>query len=111
MRGYTGETSGAVPTVGLPYEYPKNYGSPDRDIRHNLQASWITEPPFGKGKRLVPGGPTAAILGGWQVSSVLSAYTGSPFSATASNASLNSIASSQFADCLVAAQKLGNIYQ
>lgn len=41
----------------------------------------------------------------------MSAYTGSPFSATASNASLNSIASSQFADCLVAARELGNIYQ
>jgi hypothetical protein len=45
------------------------------------------------------------------LSSVVSAYTGSPFSATASNASLNSIASSQFADCLVAARELGNIYQ
>ena len=41
----------------------------------------------------------------------MSAYTGSPFSATASNGSLNSIASSQFADCLVAARELGNIYQ
>ena len=110
-RGYTGETSGAVPTVGLPYEYRKNYGSLSRDIRHNLQATWIAELPFGKGKRLVPDGPTAAILGGWQLSSVVSAYTGSPFSATASNASLNSIASSQFADCLVAARELGNIYQ
>ena len=71
-----------MPTVGLPYEYRKNYGSLSRDIRHNLQATWIAELPFGRGKSLLPGGPAAMILGGWQLSSVLNAYTGSPFSAT-----------------------------
>ncbi|PWU05464.1 MAG: hypothetical protein C5B51_14470 [Terriglobia bacterium] len=111
-RGYTNESSGAVPTVGLPYAYRKNYGSLNRDIRHNLQVSWVAELPFGRGKHWVHDGPTATILGGWQLSSVLSAYTGMPFSATASNASLNSNASGQFADCLAApARRLGDIYQ
>src|SRR5262249_54849337 len=90
-RGYTGETSGAVPPVGLPYAYRKNYGSLNRDIQHNLQASWIAELPFGSGRRWASQGAMAKVVGGWQLSSVLSAYTGPPFSATASTASLNSI--------------------
>jgi hypothetical protein len=111
-RGFTGETSGAVPTVGLPYAYRLNYGSLSRDIRHNLQATWIGELPFGRGKRWIQNGPAAKVLGGWQLSGVLSMYSGPPFSATASTASLNSQASSQFADCVVApAEKLGNIFQ
>jgi hypothetical protein len=111
-RGYTGETSGAVPTVGLPYAYRLNYGSLSRDIRHNLQATWIAELPFGSGKPWAPDGVAAKVLGGWQLNGVLSMYTGAPFSATASTASLNSQASSQFADCLVApAEELGDIYQ
>jgi hypothetical protein len=110
-RGYTGESSGAVPYVGLPYAYGKNYGNLSRDIRHNLQATWIIELPFGKDKPWLQAGTAARILGGWQISSVLSAYTGSPFSATASTSSLNSQASSQFADCLTTPTKIGSINQ
>jgi hypothetical protein len=52
------------------------------------------------------------IAGGWQLSGVLSIYSGQPFTATASTSSLNSQASSQFADCPVApAEKLSNIFQ
>jgi hypothetical protein len=50
------------------------------------------------------------LAGGWQISTVISAYSGLPFTATASSATLNSPYSSQFADCLAPAQQTGNIY-
>src|SRR5207248_372149 len=92
--------------------YGLNYGNLSRDIRHNFQASWIAEVPFGKGRRWIRGGPAAQIVGGWQISGLLSAYTGQPFTATASNTTLNSQASSQRADCIAAPpQKTGDILQ
>jgi hypothetical protein len=117
-RGYSAETSGAVPgpnanntTVGLPTYYKLNYGDLNRDIRHNLQTTAILELPFGKDKRWAQSGLLAQIVGGWQINSVLSAYTGSPFTAIADSTTLNSSASTQRADCLSAPRKRGDIYQ
>ncbi len=110
-RGYTGESSGATPSIGIPYYYGLNYGNLSRDIRHNLNASWIAEAPFGKGKPWLAEGSAARILGGWQLSGVFSAYTGQPFTATASNTSLNAPGSSQRADCISTPQKIGSIFQ
>ncbi len=117
-RGYSAETSGAVPgpnanntTVGLPTYYKLNYGDLNRDIRHNLQATAIAELPFGKDKRWAQSGLLAQIAGGWQINSVLSAFTGNPFTAIADNSTLNSSASTQRADCLSAPRKRGDIYQ
>ena len=117
-RGYSAETSGAGPgpsatvTVGLPAYYQFNYGDLNRDIRHNLQVTAIFELPFGKDKPWIQSGPLAQIFGGWQINSVLSAYTGSPFTAIADNSTLNSSASTQRADCVSAKpHKRGDIYQ
>jgi len=111
-RGYSGESSGATPPVGLPDYYELNYGDLSRDIRHNFQATGIVELPFGRGKRWAQSGPAAEVLGGWQISGLLSAYTGSPFTAVADNSTLNSSASTQFADCFAATpRRTGDIFQ
>src|SRR5467141_1436343 len=121
-RGYSAETSGAIPgagtiagntiTVGLPAYYQLNYGDLNRDIRHNFQATGIVELPFGKGKPWAQSGPLAQIVGGWQINALLSAYTGSPFTVIADSTTLNSSASTQRADCVSATQhKRGDIYQ
>ncbi|HYR88185.1 MAG TPA: TonB-dependent receptor [Terriglobia bacterium] len=117
-RGYSAETSGAVPgpsttvTVGHPSYYQLNYGDLTRDIRHNFQATGIVELPFGKGKPWAQGGPFAQIVGGWQINALFSAYTGSPFTVIADSSTLNSSASTQRADCVSGTQhKRGDIYQ
>src|SRR5713226_10566823 len=46
------------------------------------------------------GGTSAAILGGWQINGLFSAFSGRPFTALASNTSLNAPGSTQFADCV-----------
>ena len=43
--------------------------------------------------------PLGAVLGGWQLNGLFSAYTGTPFSVTANN-NLSAAGSSQIADCL-----------
>jgi len=120
-RGYSAETSGAIPgagtisgitaTVGLPAYYRLNYGDLNRDIRHNFQTTGIFELPFGKDKPWAQNGPLSQIAGGWQISALLSAFTGTPFTVVADNSTLNSSASAQRADCFSTPRKRGNIYQ
>ncbi|HEV8146914.1 MAG TPA: TonB-dependent receptor [Bryobacteraceae bacterium] len=55
------------------------------DRTHNFNASFVAELPFGKGKPMLNGGLGSAIAGGWQVNGLLSIYSGSPFTVTASD--------------------------
>jgi hypothetical protein len=66
-----------------------SYGPVNFDQRFNFEESitWIL--PFGPHQRWLNSGPAASILGGWQLSGVVSAYSGWPFNVTANG--LNSI--------------------
>ncbi|MCM3878520.1 MAG: hypothetical protein ND807_00280, partial [Vicinamibacterales bacterium] len=65
-------------------------GTQGGNTPHKLDVSMMYELPFGEGKPFLnEGGIAAAIAGGWQVNSYYSAYSGSPFTVTASAASLN----------------------
>ncbi len=55
------------------------------DRTHNFNASFVAELPFGKGKPMLNSGLGSAIAGGWQVNGLLSIYSGSPFTVTASD--------------------------
>jgi outer membrane receptor protein involved in Fe transport len=68
------------------------------DRTHTLQMGWLYELPMGKGKMLAKSGPAAWVLGGWQVSGIMSAYTGTPFTVGAPGSSLNAPNNSQTAD-------------
>jgi hypothetical protein len=81
-------------------------------VAHNtLGITGIVESPFGKGKRYVQDGIGAIILGNWQLNTVTLFRSGTPFTVTASNTSLNAAGSTQFGDCLSTPIPLGNIYQ
>jgi hypothetical protein len=69
------------------------------DRTHNFNTSFVFETPFGPGKAFLgDGGVGGAVLGGWQFSGLLSIYSGSPFSVTASGTSLALPSSNQRAD-------------
>jgi hypothetical protein len=69
------------------------------DRTHNFNLSFVAELPFGRGKRWASGGGLAsALAGGWQVNGLFSAYSGRPFTVTASGTSLNMTGSNQRAD-------------
>ncbi|MGP8246632.1 MAG: carboxypeptidase regulatory-like domain-containing protein [Bryobacteraceae bacterium] len=98
------------PTVQIPQYYHLNYGPLATDVTQMFAVSGIAELPFGKGKRWAQDGLAAKIAGGWQMTEVVSARTGLPFTPTASTSSLNATFSSQFADCVGTPSELGNVY-
>ena len=73
-------------TGGGEADYPQNnacrtceVASADFDVRHTFTANSVYQLPFGKGRRyLTGGGITNALLGGWEVSGLLSARSGNP---------------------------------
>lgn len=48
------------------------------DIRYKWSFSYVYELPFGHGKAYLAGGPASRILGGWQVSGILTLQSGMP---------------------------------
>ena len=99
-RGFTDADSGDGPGFfRIPRLYHRTYGDLNQDIRQNFQMTDVYELPFGRGKSMLADSPLGAVLGGWQLNGLFSAYTGTPFSVTASN-NLSAAGSSQIADCL-----------
>jgi Carboxypeptidase regulatory-like domain/TonB dependent receptor len=85
--------------INIPEYYDLNLGLSDFDRPHNLNITNITELPFGPNRRwLNKGGVLSQIVGGWQVNNIVSFYSGTPFSVTASGTSLNAPESDQRAD-------------
>src|SRR4029079_17038915 len=70
------------------------------DRTHVFSAAVVAELPFGEGKTwLNQPGIASKLLRGWQINSLLSAYSGNPFNVTASAGSLNAPGNSpQIAD-------------
>jgi hypothetical protein len=65
------------------YDLALDKGLADYDLRHNFKLSGTYELPFGKGKRFVTGGVPAAIIGGWQLNTIITAHSGFPFTVLA----------------------------
>ena len=59
------------------YNFAANRASSNFDLRHNLSVSYVYGLPFFKGSGL-----SHSLLGGWQVSGITVAQTGTPFSVT-----------------------------
>jgi hypothetical protein len=97
--------------VQIPQYWRLNRGPQATDITHALSAVGIAELPFGKGKQWLQNGLASQLAGGWQLSGLLTAHSGPPFTATSSSATLNAPYSSQFADCLSGPQTIGSILQ
>jgi hypothetical protein len=93
-----------------PSVFGRNRAQADHNIPHNFQLAFVYELPFGEGKRWATTGTTAAILGGWQMNGLFSAYQGRPFTVFASGASLNMPGNAQTADQVKdTVETLGNV--
>ncbi|GAC1703273.1 MAG: hypothetical protein NVS9B4_10920 [Candidatus Acidiferrum sp.] len=68
---------------GLRFPYPtyweKNRAVADFDRTHNIKIYGLLVPPFGKGQRWAQSGLANWLLGGWQISPIISRLTGLPF--------------------------------
>jgi hypothetical protein len=74
------DTSGAG--IQNAYNMTAERGNSNYDVRHRLVTSYAYELPFGPGKKLLAKGIGADILGGWQLSGILAAQSGNPFTPT-----------------------------
>lgn len=78
------------PAIQIPQFFSFNRALAPYDRTHVFTASGIIEVPFGKGKKwLSEPGVASALLGGWQINTLVSAYSGKPFTVTSSGGSLN----------------------
>jgi hypothetical protein len=78
----------------------RNYARADYDRTLNYVQSYVYRPQIGKGEKYLTHGPAAWILGGWQVSGILTMRTGGPLTftdTTAINASGNTQTPNQIA--------------
>ncbi|MDE1163038.1 MAG: carboxypeptidase-like regulatory domain-containing protein [Acidobacteriaceae bacterium] len=56
-----------------------NYGPTPDDYRHTLVINEVYELPFGRGRQFLSHGPLSYIVGPWNLSSIWSLHSGSPF--------------------------------
>ncbi|MGC2658199.1 MAG: TonB-dependent receptor [Bryobacteraceae bacterium] len=87
----------------------RNYARADFDRTLNFIQSYIYNLPFGKSQRWLTTGPAAAVIGGWKLSGILSARTGTPLTFTGNGATLNLPGSVQTADQIAPVQILHGI--
>src|SRR5207302_74624 len=100
--GYVNEGSNGINSTvgGLAFyigDIRRNYAPLAFDRRHTIVQSVIYELPFGKGKSLLTSGVGSKILGGWQVSTVLTLMTGRPLGITGGS-TLNAPGNTQVPD-------------
>jgi hypothetical protein len=92
------------PYIQIPEFLYLNRGPAPFDRRHNFEAAFIAEPPFGPSKRWANSGAAAAILGGWQLSGIVTAVSGSVVSVSTTSgtsaSNLNAPGNSQRPDLL-----------
>ncbi len=104
------DDSGGGLLFNAPSAMPRNRALAGFDRTQNLRVAWLADLPFGAGRRWAGNGLGRKLLGGWQINGIFSAYSGTPFSVTASGASLNAPGNSQTADqVLPEVKKLGGI--
>ncbi len=103
---WTDDSAGGL-FFNAPSALARNRGLANYDRPHIFRWAWIIDMP----KRVSShNAATRVALGGWQFNGIFSAYTGTPFTVTAANASLNAPGNSQTADQVRGeVRKLGGI--
>src|SRR5690606_9125605 len=98
-----------LPLTNMPSALDRNRALAGYDRTHMFVMSWVYELPWGKGRPFALSGVTDWIAGGWRINGMYSAYSGTPFTVTASTASLNTPGSSQTADQIGELVKIGEV--
>ncbi|HVJ09670.1 MAG TPA: TonB-dependent receptor [Acidisarcina sp.] len=96
--GYVTSSGSGVGGTAFYIDFSRNYSRLGNDRTQTFVQSFIYDFPFGKNKRWLNHGVAGFIAGGWQMSGVLSLETGTPFTITASSASLNAPSNTQVAN-------------
>ena len=87
----------------------RNYARADFDRTLGYVQSYVYELPVGPGKRWIATGPISRILGGWEVTGILTLESGTPMTITANGGSLAAPGNTQTANQIAPVQILHGI--
>ncbi|MBI3679365.1 MAG: TonB-dependent receptor [Acidobacteria bacterium] len=87
-------------------ELRRNYAPAGYDRRHMFTMAWAYELPVGRGKRLALTGLADKVLGGWQISGIFSAYTGTPFTVSGSGTAVRCVGCPSTADQIAPVRRI-----
>jgi len=85
-------------SIGTPIDFELSWGRSNFDRLHNYVATALYELPWGPGKRWLGEGLLGQVIGGWQLSGIFTAQSGTPLTITASTALLNTPDNTAFAN-------------
>jgi hypothetical protein len=83
-RDYVNENT----SIGTPIDFNLSWGRSNFDRLHNYVATAIYELPFGPNKRWLNDSLVGRIIGGWQVSGLFTAQSGTPLTITMASTTL-----------------------
>jgi hypothetical protein len=87
----------------------RNWARADFDRTLSFVQSYVYQLPIGPGKKLLDHGVASKVIGGWQISGILTMLTGSPFFITANGGALNTPGETQTANQVAPVSILHNI--
>jgi hypothetical protein len=108
-RGWSYVDGDSNTNILTPADFERSWARTDQDRLHSFVESFLYQLPVGPGRRWLNDGPLSQILGGWQVSGIFSAQSGSPIQITMSAAALNAPGNTQRPDVSGTPAVLGGI--
>ncbi len=106
--GFNSSTTG-LGTYNFYIDFQRNYARTTWDRSQTYVQTFVYALPFGRNERFATSGLAASLLGGWAVSGLLNADTGTPLFFTASSSQLNAPGNSQVPDQVGPFKKLYGI--
>jgi hypothetical protein len=97
-RGWSYVNGDSNTGVATPANMALSWARTDQDRLHSLVESFLYQLPVGPDRKWLREGPLSQILGGWQLSGIITAQSGAPIGITMSNANLNAPGNTQRPD-------------
>jgi hypothetical protein len=108
-RGWSYVNGDSNSVIATPADIERSWARTDQDRLHSLVESFLYQLPIGPDRKWLREGPLSQVLGGWQVSGIFSAQSGSPIGISMSNATLNAPGNTQRPDVNGTPAVLGGI--
>jgi hypothetical protein len=97
-RGMSYVNGDSNTTIATPADIQRSWARTDQDRLHSLVESFLYQLPFGPDRKWLRDGLMSHVLGGWQLSGIVTFQSGSPIGITMSNATLNAPGNTQRPD-------------
>jgi len=108
-RGWSYVNGDSNSNIATPADIQRSWARTDQDRLHSFAESFVVQLPWGPDRKWLREGTLSQILGGWQMSGIFVAQSGSPINFTMSAAALNAPGNTQRPDVNGTPRVLGGI--